>query len=144
MNLDRFKPDIPEPDKTALQAQYQKDSLACCSNLRQNQQLSGHLQPSAANATAQNGLGKCSKPLDDFPHRNKQPDSSEQEYYLCEYSFEGDRYSLEILAKSWSEAEAKLRRMSYGKVVGKIDMVMPVQAGWIAKTLVWLKNLAED
>lgn len=139
MNTDQLKPDKQEPEKTLSQAESQQGSLADSDNLQQSQQLFGHLRLLTANAIHKLGLDKRNKPLNDS-QKKERPNSSEQKYYLCEYSFEGDRYSLEIPAKSWKEAEAKLRRIAYGHISGEIKAVIPVQIGWLAKVIVSLKN----
>jgi hypothetical protein len=143
MSIDQSKPDRRETDKKLSQAEYPRDSLADSYSLQQSQQLFDHLKPSDASATRRLGLDKCSKPLNDS-HRKERPNSSEQKYYLCEYSFEGNRYSLEIPAGSWKEAECRLRRISYGIVAGEIKATLPVQLGWMAKLVVWLKQDARS
>ena len=138
MNVKQFKPDRQELATILSQAESQQGNLADSGSLQPSLQLFGHLRLLAANAIRKLGLDRCDKPLNDS-HRKERPDSSEQKYYLCEYSFEGNRYSLEIPAQSWKEAESRLRRISYGKVSGEIKAVLPVQLGWMARFIVWIK-----
>jgi hypothetical protein len=143
MNIDQSKPDRRETEKIPSQAECQQDSPADFDNLQQSQQLFDHWKLSISSAIRKLGLDKRSKPLNDS-HRKECPDSSEQAYYLCEYSFEGDRYCLEIPAKSWKEAESRLRRISYGSVTGEIQAILPVQLGWLARLIVWVKQDARS
>ena len=138
MNIEQIKPDKQEPEKTFSRAESQQGNPAGSDSLQPSLQLFGHLRLLAASAIRKLGLDRCDKPLNDS-HRKERPNSSGQKYYLCEYSFEGNRYSLEIPAQSWEEAESRLRKISYGKVSGEIKAVLPVQLGWIASLIVWIK-----
>lgn len=46
--------------------------------------------------------------------------------YLITYPFKGERYSAEIIAENWGEAEDRLRALQYGKVDGEIVLKIPV------------------
>ena len=138
MNTDQIKIDRQETEKILSQVESQRGSLVDSGSLQQSQQLSDHLRLLTASAIRKFGLGKRNKPLNDS-RRKEIPNSSEQKYYLCEYSFEGNRYSLEIPAQSWKEAESRLRRISYGKVSGELKAVLPVRLGWLAKLIIWVK-----
>ena len=63
--------------------------------------------------------------------------TSNEKTYLCEYSYGGDRWSFEIKANSHEEAERKLKRISYGKVLGELEAVIPYDFGWMARVWVW-------
>lgn len=65
---------------------------------------------------------------------------SEEETYLCEYFYGGSRWSIDITANSYEEAEAKLRSLSRGKVIGVVKASIPAHLGWIAKLIVAVKN----
>lgn len=58
--------------------------------------------------------------------------------YLVEYGFGNEVYSIVIPARSWAEAEERIRRIgAYGRVVGGDVFVVPEHCGWLAKLLVW-------
>lgn len=62
--------------------------------------------------------------------------------YLVEYSFGNDVYSLVIPARSWEEAERRIKRIgAFGRVIGSDVTTFPVSLGWYAKLLVWWRNL---
>lgn len=61
--------------------------------------------------------------------------------YICEYVFNGEKYGLTIPAKSWEEAEKRLKEIGKGNVLGIETVTIHYKLGWIAKILVWLKNL---
>jgi hypothetical protein len=71
---------------------------------------------------------------------NKRPNSSNYKKYLCQYQFEGKQWLIDIHARSWDEAEARLKTVRNGKVIGEIDGEVPVSIGWLAKLIVWWKN----
>ena len=49
----------------------------------------------------------------------KQKDKDEYQEFLCDYTFNGETYCVSIFAKSWEEAEQRLRCISCnGKIVG--------------------------
>lgn len=56
-----------------------------------------------------------------------------QKKYLCDYQYEGKTYCIEISASSWEDAQARLRQLGYGKVVGEIHLTLPVCFGWANK-----------
>lgn len=141
MNRKQIKPDTQAQTKNLAQAEYQKDSLACSDSPLQSQRLSAHLQPSTANATHLSGLHKRNKPSNDS-HKKERQNSNGQRDYLCEYSYEGKRWSLTIMAASQDDAEARLKRLAYGKVIGELKATIPVKYGWIAKAMVFLRNIA--
>jgi len=120
------------------QIRWRSCNPACCDNPRQSQQESDHLTLSTANATASHCLCIGNRPSVNLS--KELINSSEQKYYLCEYRYEGERWSFEITAKSWEDAEARLTRMAYGNVVGEVEAVLPVQLGLWAKLWVWARN----
>jgi hypothetical protein len=67
--------------------------------------------------------------------------NNEQKYYLCDYQYEGETWCIEIAAESWEDAKARLKRIACAKVVGEVKAVVPVELGWFAKTIVFIKNL---
>lgn len=52
---------------------------------------------------------------------------SSQKYYLCDYQYEGETWCIEIPASSWEDAEARLKRLAYGRVVGEVKAVLPAR-----------------
>ena len=62
--------------------------------------------------------------------------------YLIEYSFGNSVYGLTIPARSWEEAEERIRRIgAFGRVIGSDVTTIPASLGWFAKALVWWRNL---
>lgn len=143
MNRKQIKPDIQVQPKSLSQVEFQQGNPADSDSLQQSQQLFDHLKLSVSSAIRKLGLDKRSKPLSDS-QKEERPNLSEQRYYLCEYSFEGDGYCLEIPAESWKEAESRLRKISYGKVTGEIRAILPIQLGWLAKLVVWINQDARS
>lgn len=66
--------------------------------------------------------------------------SNKPRNYLCEYSYQGSRWSIEIAASSLEDAEARLRQLAGGKVLGVTQAVIPVEFGWVARLSVFLRN----
>lgn len=46
--------------------------------------------------------------------------------YLCDYYYKGDKYSVDIPATSFEEAEERRRAIGRGEVVGELMMRVPV------------------
>lgn len=62
--------------------------------------------------------------------------------YAAEYPFDNRRWGLTIHARSWEEAEERLRRIgAFGRVIGSDVTAFPASMGWLAKLLVWWRNL---
>ncbi len=61
--------------------------------------------------------------------------------YLVEYSFGNATYCLVIPARSWPEAEARVKRIALGRVIGSNATSFHASLGWFAKLLVWWRNL---
>jgi hypothetical protein len=77
----------------------------------------------------------------------KPPDSSDvlvnsnqSKIYLCEYRYEGIQYSIEIPAKSYEDATARLKYLSQGRVLGEVKAIIPYRIGWIAQLSVKIRN----
>lgn len=133
-------PDKPERNESPGPTESHADSHFCSSNSQQSQQRCGHLKPSGANAIERTGLGRCNKPLSGFLSKRRTNDS-EHKYYTCEYSYEGERWAIEIAAASWEDAEARLKRLAHGKVKGELKAIVPYKIGWLAKAWVWLRQI---
>ncbi len=53
----------------------------------------------------------------------------EYKTYACQYNFEGSKWIVEIQAKSHEEAEARLRNIGYGQVLGEVKLQMKIPVG---------------
>jgi hypothetical protein len=111
---------------------------ACCNSPRQNQQLCDHSQPLSASAIDSESPCTGNKPSG-F-EKNQRPNDSEQKYYLCDYQYEGEKWCIEIPADSWQDAQARLSRLAYGRVVGEIKATIPASLGPLAKLWVWIAD----
>lgn len=61
--------------------------------------------------------------------------------YVVEYTFGNSRWGLLIDARSWEEAEERLRRIgAYGRIEGEHVATVPVIGGPFVKLFVWLQN----
>jgi hypothetical protein len=109
------------------QAEYHQDNPVDCDILAQNQQLSDCSLPSNANAT-------------DFEHHdtphNTYSSSLNEQYkcsnnnnyktYLCDYLYEGEIWSIEIKAKSFDDAAARVIAIRKGKIIGEKKASIPI------------------
>jgi hypothetical protein len=66
---------------------------------------------------------------------------SDYEKFICDYLFEGNLWSVHIYAKSFDEANQRIRKIADGKIIGISKAEIPYQLGWIAKSWVWLTQL---
>lgn len=61
--------------------------------------------------------------------------------FLVEYSFGNATYAITIPARSWEEAEERIKRIgAFGRVVGSDVTKMHASLGWLAMLLVWWRN----
>lgn len=117
------------------------NNLACCDNPHQSQPGFDYSSPSIANATDVQNLDTRNKPLVNLSKQSSNNNrGNEQIYYLCEYSYEGEKWSIEIPAESWEDAKARLKRMAYAEVIGEIQATLPVEFGLWVKLWVWLRR----
>ena len=58
--------------------------------------------------------------------------------YLCSYFYRGSRWSFEIQAESWSEAQERILAMRSATVDGQ--SVTKIEARWIERVRAWLKG----
>jgi hypothetical protein len=56
--------------------------------------------------------------------------------YTCEYPFEGGRWVFTIKARSFEEADARLKQMPWATVSGELMMTLPVP-GLIERIARW-------
>lgn len=63
--------------------------------------------------------------------------------YLVEYSFGNSVYGLQIHARSWEEAEERLKRIgAFGRVIGSdVETYSATFGPWV-KLLVWWRNFS--
>lgn len=45
--------------------------------------------------------------------------------YMCVYTFNGSKWSIDIYAESWKEAEERLVAISKGSIEGKVEVEIP-------------------
>jgi hypothetical protein len=133
------KTDKPEHLRSPEQARSHSNNPACCNNPPQNPQLSDHLTPSDASATESGRPCKRSKPW--FKRLTRWPNDSEQKYYLVDYNYLGERWCIELPADSWEDAQARLRRLSCGRVTGEIKAVIPIGNRATERIINWLRRL---
>jgi len=117
------------------QAQSHEDNPAYCSSSPQKLRRDG-LKPSNANATTCEHLGKSQNTLDSLLLRqNKCSNSSEYKIYLCDYHYEGHKWSIEISATSFEEARNRLKALRHGEIVGelKLSIPIPVKQTWLER-----------
>jgi hypothetical protein len=60
------------------------------------------------------------------------------EVYAIEYKFKDSTWDIELHATSREEAQARLRHISYGKVLGPIAMKIEVKPKLLQRLLLWL------
>lgn len=58
------------------------------------------------------------------------------------YRFEGSEWSIEIRARSWGEAQARLRSIGLGRIDGELVARIPAGpgAGWLARLICAVRN----
>jgi hypothetical protein len=61
--------------------------------------------------------------------------------FLFSYRYQGDEYSFDIPAETQKEAEFRLKQMQTAKYDGEVMATVPAELGWLAKLVVWWKNL---
>ena len=61
--------------------------------------------------------------------------------YLFEYFHDGAWWGCSVWASSREDAEARIKKMPLATYVGEIHAKIPGTAGWVAKVMVWWKNL---
>lgn len=115
------------------QAQLHEYNHGDCSSFPQKQQCDGS-QPSVASAK-------------DFGHPDKSQNASnnlllnqyncsnstQYQIYLCDYQYDGHKWSVEIPATSFEDAQNRLKALSKGEIVGhlKLAISVPFKQGWV-------------
>lgn len=60
-------------------------------------------------------------------------------WYLCTYYYRGNAWSLELMAESVEDAQARLKCLSQARLDGEIAMALPhADSAWMARTLCWV------
>ena len=68
-------------------------------------------------------------------------DDGDYKAYACEYTFGNSQWALTIHARSWEEAEERLKRIgAFGRVKGEHITTIPAFAGPFVPIIVWLRN----
>jgi hypothetical protein len=65
---------------------------------------------------------------------------NELKTYLLSYSHEGARWVVELKAASVQDARLRLGKLAYAHLDGELVARLPVQSGWLAKAMVFLRN----
>lgn len=71
-------------------------------------------------------------------------ETSECKIYLCDYQYKGHKWSIEIPASSFKDAEQRLnalRTLRNGEIVGelKLSIPIPVRQSWLERFKNWMK-----
>lgn len=77
-------------------------------------------------------------------HAGREDDMDDEGFttFLVEYSFGNSVYAITVPARSWAEAEERVKRIgAFGHVVGSDVVKLPASVGWLAPLLVWWRNL---
>lgn len=88
--------------------------------------LRGGLQPSISISKDPSDL--CiSENTFDFPPNKKVPSNSNNyKVYLCDYIYQGEKWSVEIQALSYKDAEDRMKAISKGEITGELVFSIPV------------------
>lgn len=72
--------------------------------------------------------------------QNNCSNSSGYKIYLCDYLYEGHKWSIEIPATSFEDARKRLIALRYGEVVGelKLSIPIPIKQTWFSRLMKWL------
>lgn len=114
-----------------------EDNRPDCGSLPQKLQRDG-LQPSVASAKNLEHLDKSQNTSKDLLlGQNNCTNFNEYKVYLCDYQHQGHKWSVEISAVSFEDAEQRLKALKYGKIVGELKLSIPVPAkqSWIDRFL---------
>ena len=61
--------------------------------------------------------------------------------YLVDYDHDGRKWTLDLPARSWKDAEARLASIMMAHVAGELVCSIPASSGFFARPLVYLLNL---
>ena len=68
-------------------------------------------------------------------------DGEEYRLFTFEYGFDRKRFTGEVWARDWDEAQAKVQAMGWGKVDGQLLARVPASIGWWIPLFVWFRRL---
>lgn len=88
--------------------------------------LRGGLQPSISIAKDRPDLCTPQNTLDLPPNRKRPSNSNNYKVYLCDYIYQGEKWSIEIQALSYKDAEDRMKVISKGEIIGKLVLRIPV------------------
>lgn len=73
----------------------------------------------------------------------QQTDSNKLIKYLCEYEYQGYKWEAYIDATSFENAEARLRCLGRGKVLGGpvYTIPVPISENFVVKIVDWIKTI---
>lgn len=60
--------------------------------------------------------------------------------FLISYNHEGQRWSAEIKARDWADAEARLARLAFGRIDGELVATVPASLGPIVAITASIRN----
>lgn len=66
---------------------------------------------------------------------SKSPIGCEYKTYLASYNYEGERWNLEIKARDFADAQARLNRLSFATLDGEVKGSIPMPRGRIGVLL---------
>lgn len=125
--------------KTAQALSHEDSPSECNSSLQKL--LHGYSQPSIASAISLEHPDKSQNALF-YPlsSQYKCSNSSQHKIYLCDYQYEGQKWSIEISATSFEDAGKRLSALKYGEIVGelKFSMPAPIKQSWLTRLQQWL------
>ena len=60
--------------------------------------------------------------------------------FIGTYRFDGEEWGFEVQARSWGEAQARVRAMGLGRIDGELAARIPAGPGWLAQLLCAVRN----
>jgi len=60
--------------------------------------------------------------------------------YTCSYWHDHAQWGLTIYARDWDDALARCHKLGL-RLDGEVQAVIPARSGWLARLIVWFRNL---
>ena len=60
--------------------------------------------------------------------------------FVVHYRYDGAEWGIQLPARSFEDAEARLARLAVGTVKGELVMTLPASTGPLTGILCWLRN----
>ena len=60
--------------------------------------------------------------------------------FVCSYSYQGQKWVVDVMAQDFEDAARRLQAISLGKVDGIHVMTIPARLSLLGRVLVWLRN----